>query len=275
MDKLGQNVDKKTGQIEKIDKRVLNYQVKQEMRAAIHQIMEREFLAAPGTDQMQATLKADRSVVTKIDLLVSEKVKEILQQHGHGSLTFFSEEDHGALRFPAVVLDPIDGTKELIRGIPECTLSLAILHSADYQGEGWIYNPFTSFEIDNLSPFITPWCRRLRPPLGFVSQSEWDDGLYQHDLGQSGLTLSPRGSMANKLFLMSVGACEFVVTKRPKSLWDIAAGALILHRQGALFFQGNEQVKYLDQVEFGGDRPLIWVRPECREQVLGHFINEK
>lgn len=275
VDNHGQNVDKDMGQIEKKDKRVLNYLLKQRIRSEVQAILAREFTPRREDGGLNVDYKADHSIVTKIDLLVSSRVKELLLPQLPSTYTFFSEEDYGQLNFPAVVLDPIDGTKELVRGIPECTLSLAILDSPFFEGEGWIYNPFTSFEIDNLEPFTQPWARRDRPALGFVSQSEWDDGLYQQAAQNPDFVLSPRGSMANKLFLMAVGACEFVITKRPKSLWDIAAGCLILNRQGVMFYQGKQLITSLDQVVYGGEEPLIWVRPECCDQVLEYFNSEK
>lgn len=275
VDNDGQNVDKNKEQIEKKDKRVLNYLLKQRIRCEVQAILDQEFSPRRENGGLDVDYKADHSIVTKIDLLVSSKVKKLLLPQLSGKYTFFSEEDYDQLHFPAVVLDPIDGTKELVRGIPECTLSLAILDSPFFQGEGWIYNPFTSFEIDNLEPFTRPWARRNRPALGFVSQSEWDDGLFQQAVQRSDFVLSPRGSMANKLFLMAVGACEFVITKRPKSLWDIAAGCLILNRQGVKFYQGRQLITSLDQVVYGGNEPLIWARPECCDQVLSYFNSEK
>ncbi|MCK5883665.1 MAG: hypothetical protein KAG61_08255 [Bacteriovoracaceae bacterium] len=220
---------------------------------------------------MKMRLKDDNSVVTDIDYFVSQLVKVECTAMG---LNFFSEEDHGELSFPALVLDPIDGTKELVKGIPECTLSLAIMESKKIEGFGWIYNPFTGFEISTTDKFVPPICRRERTPLGFVSQSEWDDGLYRSDCTETGFSIAPKGSMAHKLFLMAVGGCDFIVSRRPKSLWDIAAGMLILERQGVEFYIGNKRITELDQKLFEGG-PLIWTRPECREVVLNHFTNEK
>lgn len=274
VDNMGEIVDKENGQIQKKDKSLLSYLVKHEIRCSIQEILAEYFTGAEAKG-IDIKRKEDHSIVTQIDLLVSSRVKEIFSNRPEFSgFTFFSEEEHQELQFPAIVLDPIDGTKELVRGIPECTLSLALLTGPEMSGEGWIYNPFTSFEVDNIQAYTRPWCRRERIPLGFVSQSEWDAGLYVKDTSSPLFTLSPRGSMANKLFLMAVGACEFVITRRPKSLWDIAAGCLILKRQGAEFYQGKMRVESLDQVEYGG-APLIWVRPENRELVLEYFASEK
>ena len=57
-------------------------------------------------------------MVTEVDLYISSLIKDelsdLIQQEG---LNFFCEEDHEDLKFPALVLDPIDGTKGFSRAI--------------------------------------------------------------------------------------------------------------------------------------------------------------
>lgn len=266
-------MDKKNGQIQKIDKRILNHKIKEDIRKILQQVLAQSFTPKIQKTGLHTQIKEDHSIVTEIDLEVSRRLRELFTAKAK-EYCFFSEEDHGNLSFPAIVLDPIDGTKELVRGIPECTLSLAILESAEMEGEGWIYNPFTGFEVSNDVEYTLPVARRERIPLGLVSQSEWDDGLFAEDRKNAQFILAPRGSMANKLFLLATGACEFVVTKRPKSLWDIAAGCLILDRQGIQFYCAGKRVTSLSQVVYE-DGPLIWTLPEHAEAVLKHFIIEK
>ncbi len=241
------------------------------IKEKILMVFEQLFSPNSFKGSIETTLKSDNTIVTEVDTYVSDLVKS---ECTNMELNFFSEEDYGELKFPALVLDPIDGTKELVRGIPECTLSLAIMPDAGLKGFGWIFNPFTGFEISTDDRFVKPIARRERTPLGFVSQSEWDDGLYQNDLSDKRYTLSPKGSMANKLFLMAVGGCDFIVSRRPKSLWDLAAGVMLLERQGVEFYIGKNRVTSLDRVRFEGG-PLIWTRPECRELVLDCFGKEK
>lgn len=68
--------------------------------------------------------------MTEIDHFVSEIIKEELSAHqNYSNYQYFSEEDFHELRFPCAVVDPIDGTRELSVGRPECAVSLALMHS--------------------------------------------------------------------------------------------------------------------------------------------------
>jgi fructose-1,6-bisphosphatase/inositol monophosphatase family enzyme len=82
--------------------------------------------------QLKSDLKDDDSIVTEIDYLVSNFLKEALRKHPvYQRYNFFSEEDFKSLNFPAAIVDPIDGTRELARGRAECAVSLAMMHSND------------------------------------------------------------------------------------------------------------------------------------------------
>ena len=93
---------------------------------------------------------------------------------------FYCEEDHGELKFPSLILDPIDGTKGLSIGLAECSFSLGLMKSPNIEDcWGWIFNPFTGFDICSgrslFSSFKLP-----KPFLScLVSRSEWDSGLYK------------------------------------------------------------------------------------------------
>jgi fructose-1,6-bisphosphatase/inositol monophosphatase family enzyme len=65
-------------------------------------------------------LKDDMSPVTELDLFVSNLIKENFSSYLDQEYTFFSEEDFDSLKDKSIILDPIDGTKEFIAGIPQC-----------------------------------------------------------------------------------------------------------------------------------------------------------
>lgn len=210
--------------------------------------------------------KDDRTLVTEVDLYVSRLVKTLLAKDPvFRSYSFVCEEDVSHLNFPAIVLDPIDGTIELSRGIPECALSLAIFRDGSLDNEGWVFNPFTGFEIGTHSTFQEPICHFPGPLCGLVSRSEWNKGLYKNDTSEE-IRLSPRGSIANKLALLAAGACDFVVSKRPKRLWDIAAGTLICHRRGIALFENGHRIERLDRMDFQAS--LLWCRPEDADGLM-------
>ena len=210
--------------------------------------------------------KKDNSLVTEIDLFVSDLVKRELS--GVNTFNFYCEEDHSELEFPSLILDPIDGTRGLSKGLAECSLSLAIMKNSNIKdGWGWVFNPFTGFEVcsdDRFFPAINYQKTHLSC---LVSRSEWDSGLYKKECLDPNVFLAPKGSIALKLGYLASGACEFVVSKKPKNIWDIAAGTILCKKRGINLFiggveQGNLDVKRLDA-------PLIW----CREENLDHVLS--
>lgn len=238
-------------------------ELKQGILSKFHQVF------AENSSNLKIQIKDDHSLVTDIDYFISHFIKEKLK---FAQLNFLSEEDLGEVNFPLIVLDPIDGTRELVKGIPECAVSLAIMYdSKGDKGEGWIFNPFTGFEV---SSDINP-SKNLKTEnellTGMVSRSEFKKGLY-HNV-HSSMRIIPRGSIAFKLGLLSAGACDFVISFRPKNLWDIAAGTIILKKRGFVLFQDGIQIE-LDQLSSSA-KTLLWCDPDKKDFILSCFISEK
>lgn len=218
-------------------------------------------------DGVKKSTKADHSPVTEIDHALSEFFKHHPLAKGHH---FFSEEDHGELRFPALILDPLDGTRDFIAGRPECAISAAWMATPELTSESFalIQNPFSGFTLTSFSaPAWRP--RPQQPPYdGLVSRSEWESGLYAKFHSTTYL-LRPRGSIAFKLGLLASGACDYVVSRRPKNIWDIAAGTLLLQQRGFQLYSAGQQVTQLDRTKYPA--PLIWASPELMPALLGQF----
>ena len=74
------------------------------------------------------------------------------------------------------------------------------------------------------------------------------------------------GSIAYKLGLLAAGACDVVISKRPKNVWDIAGGVLICHARGILSFSEGEPITrlnkklYKDTFIFGKTREIEIVK---------------
>ncbi len=224
-----------------------------------------------GVSSQHVTTKKDNSLVTKLDVDLSMLVKNFfLGIEEFKDWNFYSEEDHGEYEFPAIILDPIDGTRELVKGVGECAVSLAIMPTPKLsEGYGWIFNPFTGFEISSKQKHF-PAANNLEQPLnGLVSRSEWSKGYYEI-FSTKDIKLVPRGSIAFKLGLLAAGSCDFVYSMRPKNVWDIAAGSIILHQRGYKFYllEGDE-VTSLDFKKYSG--PMMWAKKEVHEWVIEHL----
>lgn len=212
---------------------------------------------------LQIESKPDKTFVTIIDQQLSDFCKQHASANG---FHFYSEEDHSELKFPAMVVDPLDGTLELIAGRPECAVSVAWLPTPDMKnGFAVVFNPFTGFSLTTSD--VAPWKAKpnLEAPIGMISRTEWSKGLYKDKSAH----LIPRGSIAFKLALLASGTCDYVVSLRPKNIWDIAAGTMLCQQRGIEMWSGGKKIERLDQALY--DFPLIWARPELIPTLRGQF----
>jgi myo-inositol-1(or 4)-monophosphatase len=207
--------------------------------------------------------KSDSTLVTRIDHDLSHFCKNHPSAAG---FHFYSEEDHTTLQFPAMVVDPLDGTLELIAGRPECAVSVAWMPTSDLsQGFAVVFNPFTGFSLTSADR--APWKAKanLAEPIGMISRTEWAKGLYKDKAAH----LIPRGSIAFKLSLLASGTCDYVVSLRPKNIWDVAAGTMLCQQRGIEMWSGGRRIERLDQARY--EAPLLWARPELIPILRGQF----
>lgn len=200
------------------------------------------------SDLLIKTDKIDGSIVTDYDLCISNLVKNKFKG---SSLNFYSEEDQDKFSFPMVILDPIDGTKEFSKGIPECVLSFGIYYSndiSDNRNFSWIYNLFTEEEIFSFDKYNYHQVEDI----ALVSRSEFSKGLHKNNK----LKYKETGSIAYKLMLLAKGKCRYVISHKPKNVWDIVAGSHILKKNGFVAF---EREKIISKIENRKYLPsLIW-----------------
>jgi myo-inositol-1(or 4)-monophosphatase len=183
-------------------------------------------------------LKSDRSLVTEADLEISKIIEKCKKTHLN-KVCFYSEENFNELNFPALIVDPIDGTKEFSMAIGECAVSIAYVNSSDIsdpKNHAWLYNPFTGFELETGMKFIEGSRNYFEKDFScLVSRTEWSKGVY-NNVKLEKTIISPRGSIAYKLGLLASGGCDFVYSHNPKNIWDIAAGSILCFQRGIKFF---------------------------------------
>lgn len=204
------------------------------------------------------TIKPDGSPVTKLDLALSQFIENLMEEN-FPAYTFYSEENITEWKFPLLTLDPLDGTREYIDGRPEWALSIGIFQSEKFEGEGWVYNPlkkeiFTQdvprYKYQSLSCFR-----------GEVSRSEWDAQLFERVNWGGKYVLEPMGSIAYKLARLAYQNSDFVVSLRPKNIWDIAGGTLLCKKAGLKFYSQGKEVTSVEKLY---QPPLIW----CHEELF-------
>lgn len=86
------------------------------------------------------SMKGSADFVTKVDISISNFMKQALKSLDP-TIGFFSEEEKGGLRQKCWILDPIDGTTNLVYGYNMSSVSLALYEDGKVVF-GVVYNPF-------------------------------------------------------------------------------------------------------------------------------------
>ena len=137
------------------------------------------------------------------------------------------------------VVDPLDGTKEFIEGVPHFVVSVALVED----GEpiiGVLYNP-ASDELFSAAKGYGAFLdgerlccsteNEFKKMVILNSRSETRNGLwepYANDFKEQRAI----GSVAYKLGLTSAAQADIFASLRPKNEWDICAGHCILREAG-------------------------------------------
>ncbi len=200
--------------------------------------------------------KADRSPVTDAD----HAVNRLLHERLLGAFPddgWLSEEtpdtDSRLSKARVWIIDPIDGTRAFMRGIPEFCISVALIERGDPVVAG-VYNPST----DELFTATRGAGIRLNdrpvdlPPahtdlLMLVGTRELHMGRYKSI--EPWVRCAPMRSIAFALALTAVGRVDATVTFERENEWDLAAGTLLLSEAGGL-------------VTDAAGRPLQFNRPQ-------------
>ena len=186
--------------------------------------------------------KGYHNPVTTADHEADSKLKEILTQAfpAYGWLSEETIDSKERLKKERVwVVDPLDGTKEFIEGIPNFVVSIGLVENGK-PVVGVLYNPVTT-EIFTAAEGHgarldgkTISCNtkeNLRDMVMLNSRSETQKGLWEPFEDTFG-ELKPIGSVAYKLGLAAAGKADIFASLRPKNEWDICAGNCIINEAG-------------------------------------------
>jgi myo-inositol-1(or 4)-monophosphatase len=183
------------------------------------------------------------------------------------------------------IVDPLDGTKEFIKGIPEFVVAIALAEDG-HPILGVTYNPIKREMF---------WCARGRgcymesgtafpgcPPdrlesrshrvhvtstpalehaTVLASRSETSRGEWKSYEGK--VRVNPIGSVAYKLALVAAGRADATFTRTPKSEWDIASGA-------ALIVEAGGRITDIDGSEMRFNKPSVKLKGFVASNALLH-----
>lgn len=190
---------------------------------------------------VEAGLKEGDDPVTAADLAVDRTLRRLLPQRGEGWLSEETADDGDRLaRHRVWVVDPLDGTREFVAGIPEWCVSVGLVEGGRPVAGG-LLNPASGVRIlgavgwgvvCNGEPVRAPSRSELRGARVLASRSEVQRGEWEGFEG-CGFDVVPTGSVAYKLGLVAAGEADATWTLVPKHEWDVAAGvALVLAAGG-------------------------------------------
>jgi myo-inositol-1(or 4)-monophosphatase len=212
--------------------------------------------------EIESRHKSGDDPVTEADTTVDTLLRELLPRDGDGWLSEETRDDPSRLgRRRVWVVDPLDGTREFVAGIPEWCVSIGLVIDGEPVAGG-ILNPATGESIlgarglgvtlnglpARVSPRSTLAGAQVVASRSEVKRKEWEG--YRDDL----FDIRPMGSVAYKLGLVAAGVVDATWTLTPKHEWDVAAGvALVLAAGGAVVVGDGSP----EAARFNRPKPLL------------------
>jgi len=157
------------------------------------------------------------------------------------------------------IVDPLDGTKEFIEGVPQFVVSVALVENG-VPIIGVLHNPVTKETFyaskGNGTYFddVIHNCSVKESTTDMVilnSRSETRKGLWE-PYKQHFKKLKPIGSVAYKMGLTAIGKADIFATLRPKNEWDICAGTCLINEAGGKVINLNGE-----KITFNNRKTLI------------------
>ena len=188
---------------------------------------------------IEATMKSGDDPVTAADLAVNAVLLDLLPQPGEGWLFEETADSSDRLGRDRVwVVDPIDGTREFVQGIPEWSVSIGLIEHGQPVAGG-VCNPATGERIigsvetgvQHTGHRPTTAATSLSDAVVLASRSEVHRGEWERFADQP-FTIVPMGSVAYKLALVAAGRADATWTLVPKHEPDVAAGVALVTATG-------------------------------------------
>jgi myo-inositol-1(or 4)-monophosphatase len=216
--------------------------------------------------------KDDGSPVTSVDAAVNAFLHRELMALLPTSAWLSEETADDRLRLGhdfVWIVDPIDGTKQLVSQIPEIAISIGLVASGSVVAAA-VVNPLTdergAWVLGGPPSFHGLDAIPAPPSLGeasaIVSRTETEQGDLSGLDGLVGAT-RPVGSVAYKLLRVAAGADTLTFSVLPKNEWDVCGGVGLIEAAGLAYLRldgdpvvFNQPVPQIASGAVAGPRPL-------------------
>ncbi len=194
---------------------------------------------------IDATRKSGGDPVTEADEKVDELLRAALPEPGDGWLSEETVDNAERLESRRVwVVDPLDGTREFVEGIPEWCVSIGLVEDgvavaggiANLVMDQRVVGSLETGVTLNGAPAAVRPVDRLAGAEVLASRSEVRRGEWDQ-FRDGPIVVRPMGSVAYKMALVAAGLADATWTLTPKNEWDVAAGtALVIAAGGKVMY---------------------------------------
>jgi len=202
--------------------------------------------------------KSSDSPVTEADTEANRCIHEhiIAAFPDDGWLSEETRDSPARLQKPRVwIIDPLDGTKEFIKHIPEFCVCIGLVEN----GEpilGVTYNPVrdemfaaergagTTLNGENVGVSTQT---TLAEATVLASRSEVSRGEWKPFEAEMRVDLT--GSVAYKLALIAAGRADATFSLTPKNEWDVCSGAALILEAGGRFTTRTGETRHFNQAD--------------------------
>lgn len=184
--------------------------------------------------------KSGGDPVTEADTAINDVLLGTLPEEGEGWLSEETVDDAARLRAERVwIVDPLDGTKEFVAGIPEWCVSVGLVERGRAVAGGICIPSKELRVVGSLETGVRAnghACRvrdrsDLRGAGILASRSEVKRGEWDR-FAEASFEVIPMGSVACKMALVAAGLADATWTLVPKHEWDVAAGSALVAAAG-------------------------------------------
>lgn len=212
------------------------------------------------SEDLQSEVKSDGSPLSAADLFAHRLIKSKLQKHF--STTPLLSEEGDIIPYETRknwqtywLIDPLDGTKEFLKGTDEFTVNIACIHKG-LPVIGVVFAPALKklyyadphvgalSIVDGVENSIHTRKASINSPtfVGSRSHGGGEEQAIKALLPEAKFT--PAGSSL-KFCLLAAGEADFYVRKNPTMEWDTAAGQCVLKSAGGhIYVNKNKDLRY-------------------------------